>query len=283
MPQDNSQSNKKSTRWFRFYGETVDDPKAQRLPPTLFKSWVNLLCIASQNGGSLPSLEDIAFKLRLDEATAQEHIDELIRAGLIDDAAGVLEPHNWNGRQYVSDNSTERVRKHRKKKDETDQHVDDETPWNVSLKQECNVSVTPPDTETESDTDTEPDKKNNIQTNLESVAAREPDPTVVPLVRPSDHFLECKKAFNGSTSDMLAEIAQHMNANPDEAHVSQWLASLLRANGTEAVQQSYQMLLTARAEQKPIARVLPWWSKTAATLKANPAVKPKKPAYMMRY
>jgi hypothetical protein len=104
-------------KWFRFYGEALDDPKVQRLPAHLFKTWANLLCIASQGGGKLPSDDDIAFRLRMSVHDAASNLDDLILAGLIDiDAKGVRRPHNWEKRQYVSDTSTGRVRKHRKRK-----------------------------------------------------------------------------------------------------------------------------------------------------------------------
>ena len=111
----------KALPWFRFYTEAVNDPKVQRLSPQLFKTWVNLLCLAGQNGGDLPSVDDIAYFLRLSTHDAQQQIDELIFAGLVDIGKGQkLTPHNWEKRQFVSDVSTERVRKYRQtKKKET--------------------------------------------------------------------------------------------------------------------------------------------------------------------
>jgi hypothetical protein len=100
--------------WFRFYHDALDDPKVQRLAPDLFKAWVNLLCLASKQDerGCLPSLEDIAFALRVDGDEAARYIGDLARAGLLDfDDEMCI--HNWHGRQRVSDDVTERVRKHR--------------------------------------------------------------------------------------------------------------------------------------------------------------------------
>lgn len=51
--------------WFRMYNEVVDDPKVQRLPPAVFKNWVNFMCIASKHGGVLPEFKDIAYRLRV--------------------------------------------------------------------------------------------------------------------------------------------------------------------------------------------------------------------------
>lgn len=105
------------SRWFRFYDEALDDPKVQKLPPHLFKAWVNLLCLASKNDGLMPPVDDIAFRLRCSAHDAQGQIDELIGLGLIDIRNDMKqEPHNWRKRQFANDTSTARVRKWRKEK-----------------------------------------------------------------------------------------------------------------------------------------------------------------------
>jgi hypothetical protein len=114
--------------WFRFYVEAVNDPKVQRLEPTLFRTWVNLLCLARLSDGILPSVDEIAFTLRLSSQDAQAHIDQLICAGLVDILPDRrLTPHNWELRQYDSDSSASRTRKYRARlKEETshDRHGD---------------------------------------------------------------------------------------------------------------------------------------------------------------
>ena len=127
------------SRWFRMYDDLLDDPKVQRLDPVLFKTWVNLLCLASRNDGVLPAIEDIAFSLRVDESVAAARLAELSGKGLIDEIEGEQRPHNWDNRQFKTDNSTERSRKHREAKKER------------AAQQECNVAATvdetPPETE----------------------------------------------------------------------------------------------------------------------------------------
>jgi hypothetical protein len=106
-----------SMRWFRFYNDALDDPKVQRLAPHLFKTWINLLCLASKDQGALPSDDDIAFRLRISVADAAQQVSDLILAGLIDLLPdGSRTPHNWTERQYPSDTSAARMRKHRKSK-----------------------------------------------------------------------------------------------------------------------------------------------------------------------
>lgn len=99
------------TRWFRMYTNVVHDPKVQKLAPRLFKTWVNLLCIAGQNEGKLPPLSDLSFMLHLSEPKIEIQLKELEAAGLIDDGR----PHNWNSRQFKSDVSTARVKRFRER------------------------------------------------------------------------------------------------------------------------------------------------------------------------
>ena len=150
------------SRWFRLYDEMLDDPKAQRLPPQDFKIWINLLCLASRNDGKLPCISDIAFALRISENDAVTVVERLHIAGLIDKRNGGPDgfrysPHGWEKRQYKSDNSADRVKKHREKRNGE---------CNVS----CNVTETPPDTET--DTDTETDKK-DMSSDDDSVSVKD--------------------------------------------------------------------------------------------------------------
>ncbi len=123
------------SRWFRFYDTALDDPKVQRLPAELFKVWVNILCIASRNDGLLPEVEDCAFMLRMSAEDCADAIHSLHEAGLLDLDEGASSPHNWKSRQFQSDSSTDRVKRHRNGK------------RNVSP----TVSETPPDTETEAE------------------------------------------------------------------------------------------------------------------------------------
>jgi hypothetical protein len=104
------------SRWFRIYDDLVHDRKVQDLPLSVFKGWINILCIASKHGGTLPSVDDIAFALRVPIQKAKDLIRALTAAGLIDQSPdGRLSPHNWKKRQHTSDVSTERVRAFRER------------------------------------------------------------------------------------------------------------------------------------------------------------------------
>lgn len=101
--------------WFRFYHETLDDPKVQKLPAPLFKAWVNLLCLAARHNGVLPPLEDIGFALRTNPEKADKIVVNLIDAKLFDATPDGVKPHNWNKRQFKSDVSTKRVKRFRER------------------------------------------------------------------------------------------------------------------------------------------------------------------------
>jgi len=103
-------------KWFRMYHDLVDDPKVQKLPGETFKFWINLLCLASRSperGTIQMQLPDLAFALRMDDQAVHDMLSDLVSRGLVHEMDGSFEIHNWQGRQYDSDSSTERVRKHR--------------------------------------------------------------------------------------------------------------------------------------------------------------------------
>jgi hypothetical protein len=102
--------------WFRMYAGVINDPKVMRLPEVTRWHWVACLCVASDNGGKLPPAADLAFSLRMTEQRAAVLVTELHRAGLLDKVGGGFAPHNWEGRQYKSDSSTERVKRFRERK-----------------------------------------------------------------------------------------------------------------------------------------------------------------------
>lgn len=123
------------SRWCRLYESVLHDPKVQRLPGETFKGLINLWCLASASDGVLPPIEDIAFALRTTESKAQALIDHLHDVGLLDVTDDGLQPHNWNGRQFKSDVSTNRVRQFRERKKDVPRNSDEtfrETPLEQS-------------------------------------------------------------------------------------------------------------------------------------------------------
>jgi hypothetical protein len=122
-----------SNPWFRTYVDLIDNPKFIKLGPDLARALLMMWCVAGQNDGKLPPIEDIAIKFRMSEARSQKLIDELKRGGWIDQTETGLTPHNWAKRQYKSDVSSNRVKQFRERR--------------------RNVSETPPDTEADTEAD----------------------------------------------------------------------------------------------------------------------------------
>lgn len=108
-------------RWFRFYDEALDDPKVQRLPDALYRRWTDFLCVASRNGGRITGdVESLAFMIRQTPAKTKAAVSALVAAGLLDKDGDGYTPHGWRTRQYDSDSSAERMRRHRERRRDGD-------------------------------------------------------------------------------------------------------------------------------------------------------------------
>lgn len=135
--------------WFRYHAEALDNPRVQKLSGDLFKIWVNCQCILSQEGaaasGKMPSLEDCAYRLRMTVQDVEKSFDNLVEKGLMkskyvtvgdgngDESVTVGDGNasqksleifsqkkeyflkNWEKKQYKSDTSTERMKRHRQR------------------------------------------------------------------------------------------------------------------------------------------------------------------------
>jgi hypothetical protein len=104
--------------WLSLWDKTLDTPKVQRLPAETFKGWVNLLCLANRQAesGRLPSVEDIAFALRIQADDAQRLVDDLVNASLIDRKGKILTMHDWDDHQQTGRTNAERAREYRERK-----------------------------------------------------------------------------------------------------------------------------------------------------------------------
>ncbi len=167
--------------WFKIFDDSLDDPRLQRLAPATFRTWFNLLCVASRNGGSLPDLAALAWLLRCSRKPLARRLDELTAAGLLEEVDGGLRPVQWERRQTlreVGDDplpGAERTRRWRERRD---------------------VAVTPPRDEEPSQGDApEPGEKE-----------QDPDSQSAPAARASDRFAEFWRAFpkRGGGDDAMA-------------------------------------------------------------------------------
>ena len=107
--------------WFRFYRRTVNNPKAQRLSPELFKAWVNLLC-ATDDDGRLPKIDDLAFTLRVGAEVIHEWLTTLTGHRLfVAGRNGVTIANDWEDHNYESDCDPTAAERKRRQRDRTKQ------------------------------------------------------------------------------------------------------------------------------------------------------------------
>lgn len=121
--------------WFRLYAEFATDPKVQMMSEANQRRYIMLLCMRCSNDDVTLHDDEVAFQLRISNEEWAATKAVFVAKNLINENN---EPTAWDKRQFVSDSSAERVARHREKK-------------RNALKQGCNVTVTPP----EADTDTE--------------------------------------------------------------------------------------------------------------------------------
>ena len=146
------------SRWYRAYEGTVTDAKlgeaaliAECSRSVAIATWHCILesCASTQNGGIYDtSARRVAVILGEKPATIEQVFAAFTELGMISDGAVTA----WKQRQYESDTSTERSKKHRERK-------------RAVAQQDCNGDATlqqrdatAPETDTDTDTETEREK-----------------------------------------------------------------------------------------------------------------------------
>ena len=125
-----------ANQWFRLYAEFAHDPKVQMLSEVDQRRYIMLLCMRCNGDVTLHETE-IAFQLRITDEQWAETRARLLQRKLITKDNN---PTAWEKRQYASDSSAERVRRHREKMRNGD----------VTLQKRPSNAV---DTDTDTDTD----------------------------------------------------------------------------------------------------------------------------------
>lgn len=134
--------------WFRMYHEFASDAKVQSMPEEMQRRLVMLLCLRCSNTLATLQDEELAFALRISEPDLAATKMLFVRKNFINEA---WEIRQWNDRQFISDSSAPRVKKHRDKKREEAEKAAEEA-LKLAEKHDCNVTVTP---QNRTDTDTE--------------------------------------------------------------------------------------------------------------------------------
>lgn len=103
--------------WFRLYSEFATDPKVQMMSESFQRRYVMLMCMRCGNGLETLHVTErdsaIAFQMRISEEEWATTKAVFVAKGFINEDCDLL---NWSKRQYASDSSVERVRKHRASK-----------------------------------------------------------------------------------------------------------------------------------------------------------------------
>ncbi len=103
--------------WLRLYAEFATDPKVQMMSECLQRRLIMLFCLECGNGIETFHVTEretsIAFALRVTPEEIAATKAEFMRRGFVNEDWTL---RNWGKRQYASDSSTERVRKHREAK-----------------------------------------------------------------------------------------------------------------------------------------------------------------------
>ena len=103
--------------WIKLYHEILDDPKMGRLPDRLYRRVIELFLLAGEmdEGGILPTLDDMAWKLRInpDELTAE--LQAIEQTGIVH-----LNGNGWTVTKFAerqdADTGAERVNRYREAK-----------------------------------------------------------------------------------------------------------------------------------------------------------------------
>lgn len=109
--------------WLRLYTDFVYSRKVCRLPEKMQARLVKLWCLHQSGHLVGASTPDLAYELRLPEREVKETLQALTEAGFLDPDGT---PHNWDKRQFASDNTTARTRAHRERSRERSEEPDGE-------------------------------------------------------------------------------------------------------------------------------------------------------------
>jgi len=142
-----------SNYWIKLYHEILDDPKMGRLSDRLWRRTIEMFLLAGEmnEDGLLPSLGDMAWRLRANEEELGGELEYLCTLGILSDG-GEYRVVNFAERQAAMSDA-ERMRRHRDSKQKS-QYYD---------------GVTKRNADTDTDIDTEVDIEE--ETEAESVAA----------------------------------------------------------------------------------------------------------------
>jgi len=108
-----------SKYWIKLYHEILDDPKMGRLSEHLFKRTIELFLLAGEygNGGTLPCIDDMAWRLRTDVDVLQVDLENLqvCRIVTLIDGVWIVTKFAERQRPATEAERVERYREHQRK------------------------------------------------------------------------------------------------------------------------------------------------------------------------
>jgi hypothetical protein len=195
--------------WIKLYHEILYDPKMARMNNDLWRRTIELFLLAGEidGDGSLPSLDDMAWKLRLNSEQLETELAELQKVGIISVISGKYVVTKFAERQTFMP----KAEYMRRKRGEVQKQEYYQPPTNPLP--ESYQSVTNGNADTDTDTDTDKTRKEKKR--------KEPPVFAIPVSLDTPAFLkswndwkkyksESKKKFTASTvSRQLALLEKH--------------------------------------------------------------------------
>lgn len=206
-----------ANQWFRLYAEFATDPKVQMMSEADQRRFIMVLCIRCSNDDVTFQDEEIAFQLRISSEDWARSKAVFLQKGLIHEDNT---PVAWDKRQFVSDSSAERVRRHRAAKKKAG-------------KQPCNVTETAPEADTDSETE-KPLSPSSVVDISTAVAPEEPQPAALPADRPA-LVVEPEQTRRGTVCRML-RAAGISDAAPHHLADGTWALILAKRTDEEIVE-----------------------------------------------
>jgi hypothetical protein len=168
--------------WIKLYTEILKDPKMGRLTDRQFRTCINLFALAGEydQEGALPSIADMSWTLRMDEAELLDNLNELAKVGIVRCINDTWLVCKWQERQAKApsaapDKVLQRVHEHRQR--QRNESV-------TTLQDEVKRDVTPPETETDIDTESVPTEPHIVhaRASVTRSVGTKPNPKLSPAV-----------------------------------------------------------------------------------------------------
>ena len=162
-----------SKYWIKLYHEILDDPKMGRLPDRLWRRTIEIFLLAGDLDcdGALPTVADMAWRLRADPADLEADLIELATVGIVtrqDDGQWIVTQFAERQAPVSAAERGQRFRERQRRQEYYDTPTEPERDANGAF------ADTDTESDTESDTDTELEPEN---ADADAGASEPPTPT----------------------------------------------------------------------------------------------------------